>query len=184
LIPEARVGGEEARKPKRGVVLVVISVAMAIILGGLYFGLKLSDDKVSVELKKVESDLAVAKQKIKDVEEQKNQAQTLQKQIKAADKLLEGHVYWTNFFAFLEKNTVTDVYFLNIVGGSDGQMNLSGIAKSYRALAKQIVAFREAEGTDSLSVASASASVDPTGKVAEVNFDAKLELKLEVFLKQ
>lgn len=182
-MPEERVGGEEAKKPKRAVVLVVVSVVAAIILGGLYFGLKSFEGGVSVELKKVESDLAAVDQKIKDVEGQKNQAETAQKQLKVATKLLEEHIYWTNLFAFLEKNTVTDVYFLNIVGGSDGGVNLSGVAKSYKAVARQIVAFREAEGTDSLSIASASASLDPTGKVAEVNFDAKLTLKPEVFLK-
>ncbi len=183
LIPEEKDSAEGAKKPKKTVILVVIIFVMVVIFGGLYFYLGSSIDAMAAEIKKVESDLAITSQKIKDVEEEKNQAQVFQKQLKVANRLLLSHVYWTNFFSFLEKNTVTDVYFSNLIGGSDGQIILTGVAKSYKAVGRQIISFRTALEMESVSVGSASASVDPEGKVAEVNFDARLNLKSEMFFK-
>ncbi len=183
LIPEEKVSAKEAKKSKRKIVLIVIILVMATIFGGLYFYLRLSIDSMVAEIKKVEADLAITSQKIKDVEEEKNQAQIFQKQLKVANKLLENHVYWTNFFNFLEKNIVADVYFSNLIGGSDGQIILTGVAKSYKAVGRQIISFRTAEEMENVFVSSASASVDPEGKVSEVNFDARLKLKPEMFFK-
>lgn len=183
LIPEEKTTAEGKKKPKRAMILVLVILVMVIIFGGLYFYLGQSVRTLATEILKVRADLAITNQKIKDVEEQKTQALTLQKQIKAANKLLENHIYWTNFFSFLEKNIVADVYFSNLVGTSDGQIILTSIAKSYGAVSKQIVSFKTAEEMESVSISSASASIDPEGKVSEVNFDARLKLKPEMFLK-
>jgi Tfp pilus assembly protein PilN len=183
LIPEEKDSVEGAKKPKRVIILAVIIFIMAAIFAGLYFYLRWSIDSMAVEIKRVETDLAATSQRVKDAEEEKNQVQVFQKQLKITNKLLGNHVYWTNFFNFLEKNIVTDVYFSNLIGGSDEQIILTGIAKSYKAVSRQIISFRAAEEIESVSVSSASASIDSEGKVVEVNFDARLKLKPEMFFK-
>lgn len=183
LIPEEKDSVRGAKKPKRVIIFAVIIFIMAAIFAGVYFYFSWSIDSMAVEIKRVEIDLAATSQRIEDAEEEKNQVQVFQKQLKVVNKLLGNHVYWTNFFSFLEKNVVTDVYFPNLIGGSDGQISLTGIAKSYKAVSRQILSFRAAEEIESVSLGSASASIDPEGKVVEVNFDVKLKLKPETFFK-
>jgi hypothetical protein len=184
LIPEEAVSPEEARRPRQKAILVAIIVILVLVLGGSFGLLKWYQGKFVLELENIEKDIASIEKQITSLDEAKNRAEILQKQFVVADKLLAKHVYWTEVFSFMEKNTVPDVYFKNFVGGVDGSVSLSGIGKSYRAVAEQIVSLREAENAEKISITSASASVAPTGETTEVNFDAKLKLKPEIFLKQ
>ncbi|MFA5413396.1 MAG: hypothetical protein WC348_02555 [Patescibacteria group bacterium] len=184
LIPVEEVAVKEKRgKSRQIILLVVVAVILAFIGVGAYLALKWYENKTELVLQKVEADLEVMDKKNRELALEKDQAQFFQKKLKTADKLLGSHIYWTNFFSFLEKNTVADVYFVNLIGGSDGQVVLSGVAKSYRAMARQIVSFRADDRVSKVSIMSASASVDTEGNVVEVNFDAKLQLSSEIFLK-
>jgi len=183
LIPEESVSPEEAKRPRQKAILIAIVVILVLVLGGSFGLLKWYQGKFVSELEKIEKDIGSIEKQIANLDEAKNRAEILQKQFVVADKLLTKHVYWTEVFSFMEKNTVPDVYFKNFVGGIDGSISLSGIAKSYKAVAEQIVSLREAENAEKISITSASASVAPTGETTEVNFDAKLKLKPEIFLK-
>jgi hypothetical protein len=184
LIPAEEVAVKEKRgKSRQIILLVVVAVILALIGVGAYLALKWYENKTGLALQKVEADLEVMDKKNRELVSEKNQAQLFQKKLKTANKLLGSHIYWTNFFSFLEKNTVADVYFVNLIGGSDGQVVLSGVAKSYKAMARQIVSFRADDRISKVSIMSASASVDTEGNVVEVNFDAKLQLSSEIFLK-
>lgn len=168
---------------KKVALLIVIAVLLASIAGGAYAAVKWYEGQVDLELQKVSTDLLVVNRQIENLGVEKTDAQILQRRLKAASALLDQHVYWTNFFSFLEKNIVSDVYFVSMIGASDGQVTLAGVAKSYKALARQINAFRANNSVGVVSVLSASASVDADGNVVEVDFDAKLTLKPEIFLK-
>jgi cell division protein FtsL len=184
LIPEeTTVSKEKTKRSKQVVLLITFAIILMFIGGGIYWALKWYEEQADLDLQKIEADLSTINSKNKELDSEKTQAQSFQKKLKTVDKLLENHIYWTNFFSFLEKNTVADVYFVNLIGGSDGQIVMSGVAKSYRALARQIVSFRDNNQVSLLSVLSASASVDTEGNVAEINFDAKLKFTPEFFLK-
>lgn len=183
LIPEETISPEEAARPKQKVILIAVIVLLVIILGGVFGILKWYQGKIMADIEKIDKDIASIEKQIKDLESEKKQAEILQKQFKVAEKLLAKHVYWSGVCSFLEKNTIPDVYFKNFIGGSDGQIAMSAVAKSYRAVAEQIVAFSAAEKIEKVSVTGATASVSPTGETAEVNFEAKLKLNQEIFLK-
>lgn len=184
LIPEEESADKEKRKTsKKAALLISLVIILVLIGGGLYWILKWYEGQAELDLHKVETELSVVSEKNKVLDSEKIQAQSFQKKLKTADKLLENHIYWTNFFSFLEKNNVADVYFINLIGGSDGQIVMSGVAKSYAAMSRQIVAFKTAENVSKVSILSASASVDTEGNVTEINFDAKLQLNPKIFLK-
>ena len=184
LLPEeTTVSVEKTKRSKKIILFIVTAVILVLIGGGLYWALKLYQGQAELDLQKIEADLSAISKKNQDLSLKKNQAQFFQKKLKTANKLLENHLYWTNFFSFLEKSTVADVYFINLIGGSDGQIVMSGVAKSYAAMSRQIIAFRTDERVSKVSVLSASASVDTEGNVTEINFDAKLQLNPEIFLK-
>jgi hypothetical protein len=62
----------------------------------------------------------------------------------ALNDLLANHIYWTNWFQFLEHYTLPKVYFTNFTGSSTGTMNLDGVAESYTTITQQVNAFRAA----------------------------------------
>lgn len=184
LIPEeATVSKEKTKRSRQVALLVIFAFILMLIGGGVYWALKWYEGQADLDLQKIEADLSVINGKNREMDSEKVQAQSFQKKLKTVDKLLENHIYWTNFFSFLEKNTVADVYFVNLIGGSDGQVVMSGVARSYKALSRQIVSFRENELISLVSILSASASLDTEGNIAEINFDAKLKLTPEFFLK-
>jgi Tfp pilus assembly protein PilN len=184
LMPvETAVSRKEAKRAGRIALIILLAVLLALLAGGAYFLVEWYVGQVDLELQKINTNLENVTRQIKDLDTEKIQAQILQKQLKAANNLLGDHIYWTNLFAFLEKDVVSDVYFLNLTGVSDGQISMSGVAKSYRAVSRQITSFRSDERVDTVSILSASASVDPEGNVAEINFETKLKLNPEIFLK-
>jgi len=65
---------------------------------------------------------------------------------KAAEvkKVLNNHVYWTNFFNFLEAYTVPDVYFGDFSARAGESVSLMASSRNLISLAQQIVAFNNA----------------------------------------
>lgn len=184
LIPEEESADKEKRKTsRRAILLASVAIILALCGVGSYLILGWYQEQIDFDLQKIEADLGAAREKNQALDSERGEAQDFQRKLKIADKLLENHIYWTNLFSFLEKNTVADVYFVNLIGGGDGQMVMSGVAKSYAAMARQITAFRAGDQVSKVSVLSASASVDTEGNVTEINFDAKLQFNPEIFLK-
>jgi hypothetical protein len=58
------------------------------------------------------------------------------------NKLLSQHVYWNNFFNFLEKNTLPNVFYQDFSGDTKGDYILQVRTDSYDSMAKQIKIFR------------------------------------------
>lgn len=183
LIPEEEVSPEEAAKPRERAILIAVGVIL-ILVGGCAFGtLRWYKNQIDAKTYAVSQDVESVNGQIKNLNEPRNRAETLRKQFDVAGKLLNRHVYWTPVFSLLEKNTIPDVYFKNFTASSDGQMDLSGVAKNYEAVAEQIVSLREAENVSAVYVSGASASLAPTGETSEVDFEAKIKLGQNLFVK-
>jgi len=68
-----------------------------------------------------------------------------QTKLKIVSKIFEQHIYWTNFFKFLENNTIKDVYFINFDGDTSGKYAMGASAVDYGGIAEQINVFRNNE---------------------------------------
>jgi len=79
--------------------------------------------------------------------------------LKTVSKVFEKHLYWTNFFKFLEDNTIKNVYFSNFDGDTSGSYVMEALAVDYGSISEQVDAFKnnkevtavEAEGGDMVS---------------------------------
>jgi hypothetical protein len=103
---------------------------------------------------------------------------------KATDisRILDQHIYWTAFFAFLEANTLPEVRYQNLSGDVAGTFTLSATAPNYETVAKQIALFKSSELVSDISVASAVASLSEDS--SEVKFNISLTVKPDVFYKK
>ena len=76
--------------------------------------------------------------KIKQEEIGVEQIFSFQSKLKVASEVFGQHIYWTNFFKFLEDNTIKDVYFTGFVGDTSGRYFLDALANNYGNIAEQV----------------------------------------------
>lgn len=101
----------------------------------------------------------------------------------AFSQLLNNHVYWTNFFNWLEKNTLSSVHYKDFSGGVDGVYILTATAQSYADVSWQVKAFLNDPITKAVSVVQAESSQKAKDQAGEVSFKINLEVNPAVFRK-
>lgn len=95
--------------------------------------------------------------------------------------LLQRHVYFTNFFNFLEKDTLSNVYFSSFSGDVNGNYRLSATTNNFDAINAQTQKFSGNPYVRGASVEAGSISKDKTGNVT-VAFELTLSLDPKIFL--
>ena len=111
-------------------------------------------------------------------------------------ELLNDHIYWSNFFSFLEKNTLPNVFYQDFSGDTGGEYILKARTDNFDSMAKQLKVFRrsadvlevDSEGGEMVkdeptvdeSGTSSEATTTPT---TQLNFFLKLKIKPELFFR-
>jgi hypothetical protein len=126
------------------------------------------------------SDYFKVSREIKELEPQVNDVLKFKARLDLADFLLARHIYWNNFFTFLEENTLSNVYFSGFSGDIGGSYNLSATADSLDAIDAQIKKFLANSYIKQASVSAGSVS-GGEGKVV-VSFSLSFSLNPEIFL--
>lgn len=139
--------------------LSVYLIVSSMIVGGLYLALlqyekessKYGDDIVR-EIEKIEKTIA-------SLEEKKNNADQLRGDVEIVQELLEKHIYWSEFFKFLEDNLLPNVYLTDgISGEADGNYSFSAVTDNFSTITDQIRVLNANENVKSVSVLSANLS--------------------------
>lgn len=178
LLPKEYERGVE-RKPfapggRTLTLLVVILILAVLIYGGLLvferYYLKKQLDEISTS----EAGLNL-EQRINDIKK----VIDLDKKLDLLKQLLGSHIYFSQFFTFLEKNTETKVYFNQFSTDlASLRADVSGRAASYTDLAKQMKIFAASDKIKKVNVSGISTL--PDGKInfkLDFIFDKSLLLK-------
>ena len=103
-------------------------------------------------------------------------------------ELLNSHIYWSNFFSFLEKNTLPNVFYQDFSGDTSGEYILKARTDNFDSMAKQLKVLRRA--ADVLEVDSEGGDmiknepvVDESGTSSEVTTTPATQLHLSIKLK-
>ncbi len=109
-------------------------------------------------------------------------------------KLLGNHIYWSNFFSWIEKNTLSTVKFTSFSGDTKGVYTLEAQAFSFSEVSWQVKAFLNDPFVKKVSVTDVSSSnkdskdkntalnkADQSSK--SVNFTLSFELEPGIFKK-
>jgi len=99
-----------------------------------------------------------------------------------ANFLLTRHIYWSNFFDFLENNTLSYVYFSSFSGDVSGRYRLSATTNNFDAINAQTKKFLENPYIKTATVDSGSITGEK-GKTT-VSFELVFALNPEIFLKK
>lgn len=164
----------------------------AVLIGEAYYALYIwgnnQDNTKSLYLK---DEIAQTQKQIDDLKYLSNEAFSFKTKLTAVQPVFKRHIYWSNFFNFLQDTTLKDVYYLNFSGTTAGSYTLASKVKDYRAINVQLKAMLSNINTASASIANekidnpASSSprlINPNTQPG-ASFDLNLKVKPDLFSK-
>ncbi|NCN99535.1 hypothetical protein GW920_00175 [Candidatus Falkowbacteria bacterium] len=139
----------------------LLVLALVIFLAGIfvvevYFGLTWWESQEAARLEPIRISVAEANAATAKLKNQTSDALNYKDKINDFSILLNDHIYWSNFFNWLERNTLSTVQYDSFEGGLDGSYILSATAPSYADISWQVKSFLNDSKTKKVKVLSAS----------------------------
>ena len=160
------------------VITFIASVGLIVVF---YFGLLTVDTSFNTNKSNTLAEIENIKSQLLDFKDINTEINATGKEITTVFDLLNQHIYWTNFFALLEKYTLDDVYYSSFASSNNGDLVLAATASSYYSVAKQLKVLQQEEASEfitEVNISSASASD------AGVSFSISLTLNTDLFYYQ
>jgi len=167
-------------KVKIAVLIKVIILSCSIVglaCAGLFFLQKQKDGNGSKEIL-VKKNILLEEQVVQ-AEKSNEKIVIFQNKLSMASALLNKHIYWTNFFKFLEENTIADVYYAGFSGDTGGKYVFSAMTKNYASISRQINAMKA--NSHVISARADGGKISGQGKESSVNFSLNLEINPDIF---
>lgn len=118
------------------------------------------------------------------IEEKKvEEGLVLQERILATEYLIDNHVYWSQFFDFIEKNTLESVYYDSFSGELEAEFSFNGTAdRDYFNATEQVKLLKKNKNVLNAQVDSFSLQEDEED--SNVSFSLELSLDPEILYKR
>ncbi len=165
-------------------IMMIYVVVSSFIIGGAYGGLVLWELQKKGQENIYSSKINGLNKQIKILEEDVKKNVVVWKKIKLAGDTLNKHIYWTNFFRFLENNILSDVYFLSFSGDTNGEYSLAGKTKDFKVILDQVNTLRSNDYVVEALVGGGTInSVSPEDGSNRIDFQLKLTVDKNIFIK-
>lgn len=155
--------------------LIFVLGVTAFIILEIYFGLSWWKQDEEVRLEAANLEIENVRKQIKDMRIEAKDALAYQEKTKLIGPLLENHVYWTNFFSWLEKNTLSTVSYGGFSGDDSGEYSLRGIAGSFAEVSWQANQLLQAPFVKEVEILSASSEGEISKEELEKQAQAALD---------
>lgn len=164
--------------------LLISAALVAEIYYGLDWWQKEEEDKTAI----IKMEYEGTTSQIKNISNNAKDFSTFKNKLNLTKELADNHVYWSNFFNWLEKNTLNSVTYSDFSGDISGKYSLAATAKTFGDISWQAKAFKDSTWTDSVSIDSGSsgsseASASSTPE-STVSFTIDLQVKPHIFFRQ
>lgn len=164
---------------KKGAIRFLAGIILSSLsIGIVYFGLVFWQNQKEMASKVIVDKFDKLNDEIKRSEKDLDEVFAFQKKINTASFLLDNHLYWTNFFEFLEKNTLVDVYYHGFAGDSSGNYKLSATGENFNTIDQQIKAFKESDKVIKVETKMGEASGDDNGSGVDFSVDLSVDPKI------
>ncbi len=158
--------------------------ASLFILTIAYWGISWWGNRMQVEKDQfLAQDYYRLNKQIRELEPKIEEVSRFQHKLDMVNHLLDDHIYWTNFFDFLEKNTLEDVYFFDFSGDTNGSYNLGGRARYFEVLDAQKKKFLEDDRVTSAQIKSGNVVSGGKKESPGVAFNITFSVDPEIFYK-
>lgn len=144
--------------------LIIALVVTVLIIFELYAGLDWWQKDEEARLEKLKAEISIQTKEVNDFRQSADAALSYKDKTIEVGKLLNSHVYWTNFFSWLERNTLSTVTYGGFSGQLNGKYSLAGTAGSFADVAWQVKTLLDDPLTIRATVDSVNASGNKTKK--------------------
>lgn len=103
----------------------------------IYLGLNWWSTYEEERLAQAQTRFNTLSEELRKMKNTSDQISVFRQRVELADALLSRHVYWTNFFTWLEANTLSSVSYQNFSGKNDGEYNLEAMTDNFRDISWQ-----------------------------------------------
>lgn len=164
------------------VIVLVGAILMPIfIIGAVYYGLLFYQKSAQAKNLAQEKKFSELEKNIRREESDLSQILAFQAKLKIVSQIFEQHIYWTNFFKFLEDNTIKDVYFVNFDGDTGGNYVLEALAADYGSIAEQVKVFKSNKKITSVSVNGGELAQENKSDKSLVKFTLNFSVSKNIF---
>jgi hypothetical protein len=130
----------------------------------------------------LETEITATELKINSLKDQYAKAMEFKSRLELSSVVLSNHVYWTNFFNFLEKNTLKDnVYYRNFSGDVYGNYILPAVSNDVLAVNFQSKVFSDNPNIISSSINEEEIVNDENTGKTHINFNFNFNLNPKIF---
>lgn len=139
-----------------------ISLGFALaVSASLYGGVFYWESKMDKKADNLDAEIERLEEIAENKEEKISKIGDLQKKVEIADILLKEHIYWTNFFDFIEKHTLPNVYYESSFSGDiEGSYSFSAVTDDYKSISEQAAVLQQHDKVVSAQVNSGNLSFD------------------------
>jgi len=171
-------------------VLALDLIYAGLVVCVIYVGLIYWESRISERGEEVIAKIQEIVPAIKKAETEAEKIDVFQKKVDLVSQIFGQHVYWTNFFKFLEESTLVDAYYTSkFSGDSKGEYTFDVEVADYKSVADQIAVLQKNEFVTGVTVGSANyklrknSAADKENAEMGVVFKLKIKLKPEIFYK-
>ncbi len=130
----------------------------------------------------LETEIVDTKSQINNLKDQYITATEFKKRLELSSAVLSNHIYWTNFFNFLEKNTLkNNVYYRNFSGDIYGAYILPAVSNDVLAVNFQSKFFSNNSSIISSSISEEEIVNDEETGKTHINFNFNFNLNPKIF---
>ncbi|MFH1412885.1 MAG: hypothetical protein ABIG10_02550 [bacterium] len=166
------------------ILTLVLALGLAMLtIGILYGGLLVWESKKLNDNQYIFSNLEGVNEQVKKEEDFAEKILEFNDKLVLVDFILDNHIYWTNFFKFLEEYTIFDVYYEGFSGDTGGEYAIPAIGRDYRSVYLQIKLMQLFDKTISADTESAQALVEQiSGPDEEVKTRERIKFVLDLLI--
>jgi hypothetical protein len=168
---------------QKGALIALFAVfATLAVVSALYWGISVwgSNSQNLQNNNYLQQYYKVSKQ-LNDLSPQVADIKSFKSSLDRANFLLARHIYWTNFFSFLENDTLSNVYFSDFGGSIGGTYSLAATANNLSAIDSQVKKFLADQNVSQASVG--AGAISGSKGVPTVSFALSLVVNPKIFLK-
>lgn len=162
LLPDQLITELHPRNRVRDLVVTALSGCVLVLL--VYGGMNLYQQKIVVDTKQVEEEIAAVDTTIASYAALQTKAQEIDRRLGGLESVLDSHVMWTPFLTAIEELTLPTVYYTSLSGSAaSGSFTFDAVTAKYDQIDPQVRVFRAAPQVRAVTVSSAhEVTIQPT----------------------
>lgn len=164
---------------------ITLLIAVALV-AEVYYGLSWWQEQEEERTILINREHDAVTQEIKKINNNAKDYLIFKDKIVLTKKMADSHIYWTNFFNWIERNTLNSVTYNGFSGDTSGEYSLAAKTNNFSDISWQVKNFKDNPLVDVVRVDAGNSSRSEENQDSEgmVSFSLTLKVKPQLFFKQ